>query len=182
MLVLPAMAKSASLLGAARGLASFNSLNLGVVVDKWQNQAGVLRSVTKTFDVVIILLQLIALIVGSITIYIVTFVDLNNKRKQIGIQRAIGISSATLVVNYVIRGIVYAVIGNLFGLVAYLFVLVPWERLHPFKFPFGIVFLEVNGSYLVQVFGVLFTIAVISSAIPTWRAIKIKILDAIWGN
>jgi len=163
-------------------LLEIEQLGMGLSVTPWQSQAGVLRSVTRTFEVVITILQAIALIVGSITIYIVTYVDLNNKRKQIGIQRAIGITPFALTFSYIIRAVLYSLIGNLFGMIVFLKVLIPWEHQHPFKLPFGYVFLEVDRQYLLGVFGVLFIVAVISSAYPTWRTIKVRILDAIWGT
>jgi putative ABC transport system permease protein len=119
--------------------------------------------------------------VAAITIFIVTYVDLVNKRRQIGIERAIGITGASIVLSYIFRAIFYAVLGILLAALIFVYVVVPLEAHRPFHFPFGDIFLPVNIGYLIISAAILFVVAAVSAFVPAWQTIRTKIIDAIWG-
>jgi len=48
-------------------------------------------------------------------VFIVTYVDLVNKRRTIGIERAIGISGRAITLNYLLKAVVFTFFGVLFG-------------------------------------------------------------------
>ena len=157
------------------------ALDSGVSVYTWQQEAGIIKTVTSTFSLIIQILQGTALIVGAITVFIVTYVDLTSKRKQIGIQRAIGLTSRALLLSYMFRALFYAIVGNILGLLVYSWILMPVEHQHPFDFPFGYSYIALDTSSAMSIMLILTSIALVSSAIPTWQALNTKIIDAIWG-
>src|SRR4030066_401702 len=118
---------------------------------------------------IIVILQIVALIVAAITIFIVTYVDLSNKRRQIGIERAIGITPSAIVLSYIFRAGVYALVGILAAALIFIYVVVPLEARHPFHFPFGDVFLPVNISYLIRSALILCGVAVVSAFVPSFN-------------
>ena len=148
----------------------------------WEDALGVLKSMTKTLDQIITILRTTALVVAAITIFIVTYVDLVNKRRQIGIERAIGITSASIVASYVIRAVIYAAFGILAAALIFRYVVVPIEAEHPFHFPFGDVMLAVDVSTLVSSAFILCGVAVVSAFIPAYQTVRTKIIDAIWSS
>ena len=148
----------------------------------WEDALGVMRSMTKSFDQIIAILRGTALIVASITIFIVTYVDLVNKRRQIGIERAIGITSASIVLSYIIRAVIYAVFGVLAAALIFVYVVLPIEARHPFHFPFGDVLLAVDVSTLTSSAFILCAVAIVSAFIPAWQTVRTKIIDAIWSS
>jgi len=154
----------------------------GLRFQTWQDTAGVLRSMTDTLDRIIRILRVIALIVAAITIFIITYVDLVNKRKQIGIQRAIGITSASIILSYIFRAMFYAVVGTIAAALLYAYVALPFETRHPFHFPFGDVFLVLNPDNLLISAFILWGVAIVSAFIPAWQTMRIKIIDAIWSS
>ncbi len=154
----------------------------GLKFQTWEDIAGVLRSMTVSMNQIIVILQIVALIVAAITIFIVTYVDLANKRRQIGIERAIGITPSAIVLSYIFRAVVYAVIGILAAALIFIYVVVPLEARHPFHFPFGDVFLPVNVSYLIRSALILCGVAVVSAFVPSFNTIRVKIIDAIWSS
>jgi ABC-type lipoprotein release transport system permease subunit len=154
----------------------------GLKFQTWEDIAGVLRSMTMSMNQIIVILQIVALIVAAITIFIVTYVDLANKRRQIGIERAIGITPSAIVLSYIFRAVVYAVIGILAAALIFIYVVVPLEARHPFHFPFGDVFLPVNISYLIRSALILCGVAVASAFVPSFNTIRVKIIDAIWSS
>jgi putative ABC transport system permease protein len=126
-------------------------------------------------------MRVMSLVVAAITVIIITYVDLANRRRQIGIERAIGIRSASIVGSYVIRSVVTALAGTVIGYLLFRFELVPVVAAHPFQFPSGPVTLmivpEVTRSNVV----ILIAVAAIAALIPAVRAVRMRILDAIWG-
>ncbi len=148
----------------------------------WEDALGVLKSMTRSFDQIIAILRTTALIVAAITIFIVTYVDLVNKRRQIGIERAIGITSTSIVLSYIIRAVIYAAFGILAAALIFRYVVVPIEGQHPFHFPFGDVMLAVDVPELASSAAILCAVAVVSAFIPAWQTVRTKIIDAIWSS
>lgn len=122
-----------------------------------------------------------SLLVAAITVIIITYVDLANRRRQIGIERAIGIRSAAIVGSYVIRSVVTALAGTVLGYVLFRFVLVPIVAAHPFQFPTGPVGLVIEPQVTRLNVVVLIAVAAAAALIPAVRAVRMRILDAIWG-
>ena len=148
----------------------------------WEERAGFVRGFTDTLKVVNRILIFLAVLVAAITIFIITYVDLINKRRQIGIERAIGITSPTIILSYQIRALFYTLIGSGLGASVFILVIVPIERAYPFKIPYGSVFLQVNYRFMGLVALLLVVVALVDALVPAWRTIKISIIDAIWGN
>jgi putative ABC transport system permease protein len=170
-----------SVMGQIRemGLASFGQ---PLKFQTWEDALGVLKSMTKSFDQIIAILRTTAFFVAGITIFIVTYVDLVNKRRQIGIERAIGITSTSIVLSYLIRAIVYAAFGILAAALIFRYVIMPIEAQHPFHFPFGDVLLVVDIPVLTSSAAILCGVAIVSAFIPAWQTIRTKIIDAIWSS
>jgi putative ABC transport system permease protein len=154
----------------------------GLKFQTWEDYEGFLRSMTDSFKQIIAILRANALIVAAITIFIVTYVDLVNKRRQIGIERALGITGAAIVLSYILRAIVYAIVGILAAALIFKYIVVPVEAQYPFHFPFGDVFLPVNVRYLTISALILCGVTAVSAFIPAWRTIRTKIIDAIWSS
>jgi putative ABC transport system permease protein len=141
---------------------------------------GSIQEQTNTINVINQILSSISLFVAAITVFIVTYVDLVNRRRVIGIERAIGISPSAIVLNYCIRAFLYAVLGILLGAVLYKFALIPYFQQHPFIFPVGPVSLVDQPDFIVRYTCILLIVALVAAWLPSWRSVKIKILDAIW--
>lgn len=148
----------------------------------WEERAGFVRGFTDTLKVVNRILGFAAILVAAVTIFIVTYVDLINKRRQIGIERAIGINAPTIILSYELRALFYTIIGSSIGALVFLYAVVPIERAYPFKIPYGKVFLQLNYNNMIIYAGILVAVAIVAALIPAWRTIRISIIDAIWGN
>lgn len=135
----------------------------------------------KAFDIILRILKAFSLLVAAITVFIVTYVELINRRKQIGIERAIGIHPSAIIWVYLIKSLFFAMIGILVGAAIFAFVVVPYFTSHPFDFPYGPVKLFVNQSEMTSDAIILLVVSLISALIPAIQSVRIKILDAIWG-
>jgi len=124
----------------------------------------------------------IGLVVASITIFIVIFVNAITRRKFIGILKGIGISSTAIEIAYVFQSIFYAVIGIGLGLLILYGFLVPFISAHPIKFPFsdGILVAEVSATAVRVVLLIFATL--VAGYIPARIIVKRNTLDSILGR
>jgi putative ABC transport system permease protein len=147
----------------------------------WQQTAGLVQSMTESFTLINQILNVVNYLVAGITVFIVTYVDVINRRRQIGIQRAIGIKSQSITISYLIRALFYAIVGLIIGILLFKYVIIPVEARHPFEFPFGPAYLLTRPSYTARMAFILLVVSLAAAFIPVWRVMRIKILDAIWG-
>ncbi|OHA88972.1 MAG: hypothetical protein A3C70_00480 [Candidatus Zambryskibacteria bacterium RIFCSPHIGHO2_02_FULL_43_14] len=124
----------------------------------------------------------IGLIVASITIFIVIFINAITRRKYIGILKGIGINSTAIEFAYVIQSIFYAVLGIICGMTILYTILVPYIAAHPIRFPFsdGILVAELSATLIRA--GLLLFATLIAGYIPAHIVVKQNTLDAILGK
>lgn len=147
----------------------------------WEDYAGIVRSMTDSFDVINTILDIVNLLVAAITVFIVTYIDVTNRRRQIGIQRAIGITRFSIGLAYLLRGLFLAVVAAIVATLTFLYIVVPLEASHPFHFPLGNVYLVSGLPYLARAALILVSAALVAAFLPVWLALRVRILDAIWG-
>jgi putative ABC transport system permease protein len=157
------------------------SLRDGLDFQTWEQTAGLVQSMTESFTLINQILNVVNYLVAGITVFIVTYVDVINRRRQIGIQRAIGIKSQSITISYLIRALFYAIVGLIIGILVFKYVIIPVEARHPFEFPFGPAYLLTQPSYTARMAFILLVVSLAAAFIPVWRVMRIKILDAIWG-
>jgi putative ABC transport system permease protein len=153
----------------------------GLRCKTWMETAGIMQSMTDSFALIKQILNIVNILVAGITVFIVTYVDVVNRRRQIGIQRAIGIKPQSITISYIIRALFYAAIGLIAGILIYKYVIIPLETSNPFYFPFGPAFLSINPSLVGSTIIILVTVSVVASFLPVWRVMRTSILNAIWG-
>ena len=160
---------------------AIKSLRSGLRVSPWQDYAGIMRSMTDSFSVINAILDVVNILVAGTTVFIVTYIDVTNKRKQIGIQRAIGITGAAVLQAYLIRAIFYAVVAMVVAGLIFWYVIMPIEARYPFRFPFGPVYLSIGSPEMARAFVILLAASLVAGSVPVWMSLRIRLLDAIWG-
>jgi len=141
-----------------------------------------LRDIKAVFALLGNIIGGIGLVVASITIFIVIFVNAITRRRYIGIMKGIGVNRFAIEVSYIIQSMFYAVFGMLLGSIILFGVLQPYFDAHPLKFPFsdGILVATVLGTGLRAL--VLFVATMIAGYIPARIVAKQNTLDAILGR
>lgn len=150
-------------------------------VNKWNYFVGALGNISSSFDMITLIISVIGLIVAAITIFILIYVDVVHKRKQIGILKAIGIKQEIIIYSYILQALFYVLLGIVIGSFIVLYLLVPFFERRPLMLPIGPSGLAVNSMGLVFNAVSLFLAALIAGFIPSRRAAKENILKAIWG-
>lgn len=160
-----------------------NNFDEGAKIQTWEEaEPKFLQDIAATFGLLGNLIGTIGLVVASITIFIVIFVNALTRRKFIGILKGIGVHPKAIEISYVIQSIFYAVIGSAIGLAVLYGFLVPFIYAHPINFPFsdGILYAPLGGTML-RVVALLIT-TVIAGFIPARMIVKRNTLDAILGR
>jgi len=141
-----------------------------------------LKDMKDLFGLLGTLMGSIGLVVASITVFIVIFVNTLTRRKFIGILKGIGISSKSIEYSYIIQSAFYAFMGALLGMAVLYGFLVPFIDKHPINFPFsdGILYAPLAGTLWRVV--ALFVTTVIAGYIPARMIVKKNTLDSILGR
>lgn len=148
----------------------------------WKETAGVVESFTNSFDIVNVIVSIAALLVAGITIFIVMYIDVVNRKRQIGILRAIGIAEHSISISYLLRSLFYALLGVVLGVLLFKFALIPIFNAHPLRLPLGAVSLVINQQIVYVRALALFIVAFLGAYVPIQRALRMHIIDAIWGK
>lgn len=159
-----------------------SALRSGMKFDTSADLGATVEDQVATFNLISDILKVISLAMAAITIFIITYIDLVSKRRQIGIERAIGIGSAPIVLSYVTKACAYAMAGIGAGFLLFKYAITPVVSQHPFHFPNGPVTLATTWGETVRDLVILIVVAILAALIPATRSVRIKILDAIWGN
>ena len=141
-----------------------------------------LKDIINTFNMLGNMFSSVGLVVSSITIFIVIFINAITRRKFIGILKGIGINGQAIEMSYIIQSIFYAVFGSAIGLALLYGFLVPFVAAHPIDFPFsdGILVAPLGGT-LFRV-GLLIVATLVAGYIPARMIVRRNTLDAILGR
>jgi len=161
-------------------LAGFDS---SALIETWEEaQGSFFKDITNTFGMLGAVFGAIGLIVASITIFIVVFINAITRKKYIGILKGIGIHGLAIELSYIIQSLVYAILGSGLGFALVFGMMKPYFEKNPIDFPFsdGILAASLGGTMFRILLILLATL--IAGYIPARIVIKGNTLDAILGR
>ncbi|MFC1893492.1 ABC transporter permease [Chloroflexota bacterium] len=165
-----------------RLIAEFEALDINGEIRSWREYGGALGGIVSSFDVIASLISGIGLVVAAIVMFIVVYISVISKKRQIGILRAIGIRREVVFYSYITQALFYAVLGVIFGGLIFGFGLQPYFDLHPLDLPIGLVSLAIKPAMIQNAILGLLLAAVFAGFIPVLSIIRQSIIKAIWGN
>lgn len=141
-----------------------------------------LKDIKATFGILGSAISGIGLVVASITIFIVIFVNAITRRRYIGILKGIGIHQRAILCSYMYQACIYASAGIILGMILIFFLIKPYFAANPIDFPFsdGILVATLPTSFLRA--GILLITTIIAGYIPARIVIKQNTLSAILGR
>ncbi len=146
----------------------------------WREKTAAGAGIEKSFEMIGSILRIIGSLVAGLVIFIIIFVDIVNKRRQIGILKAIGIKEDIIINSYIIRGMFYAAIGTIFGYLLMKYGIISAFTKYPIDLPMGdIVPLLKEKALISSILFFLFA-GFIGSIVPATKEIKKKILDLLY--
>lgn len=141
-----------------------------------------LRDVETTMAVLGNALSSIALVVASITIFIVIFINAVTKRKFIGIMKGIGISPKAIQLSYIMQALFYGIVGSIIGLFLTFGILEPYFIANPINFPFSDGILAVTTTGAIARVSILIVVTFIAGFLPAKLIVRKNTLDSILGR
>jgi len=147
-----------------------------------ENLPKFLIDIKNTFNVLGTFIGSIGIVVASITIFIIIFINALSRRRHIGILKGIGIERQVIEIAYVAQAAFYALTGSFLGALLTYGFLVPYFDKNPIQFPFsdGILSADPEGTF--YKFVILFVITLIAGFVPAWMIAKQNTLNAILGR
>lgn len=124
----------------------------------------------------------IGIIVASITIFIIIFINAITRRKYIGILKAIGIEARSIQFAYIFQSLFYAISGAVLGMIVLYGLMVPGFNAHPIDFPFSDGILVAPFDSTMRKFLLLLIVTFFAGFIPASMIIKKNTLDSILGR
>jgi len=158
------------------------SLGINGEVRGWREYGGALGGIASSFDIIASLINSIGLVVAGIVMFIVIYINVLHKKRQIGILRAIGIKRDVIVGSFLAQALFYAVLGIILGGLIFGYVIQPYFDHYPLDLALGKVTLVV-GLMTVQyaVIG-LVVAAILAGLVPVLSITRQGIIQSIWGN
>ncbi len=126
--------------------------------------------------------KFVSLIVGAALILIIIYINILNRKKEIGILKAIGITPRSIVLSYAFLSMFYVSLGILAGLVLFLALMLYFQA-NPVTFYETMeITPQIDPILLIQSVVTMLTLSVIAGTLPAWSVSKESILKAIWGR
>lgn len=156
--------------GIAEKILTFNEKGQGFVNDA-----------IRSFEIINAISTMVSLVIAIVVIFIVIFINTINKRRQIGILKAIGFHKKIIIYSYITQVLIIASCGILLGL-CLSSGLVTYLTYKPLVFPGGAVYPVVEAGPVIRSIISLALVSLISGFIPSWKTANEPILDAIRGQ
>jgi len=141
-----------------------------------------IRQAMQSIGMIDVVSKYVSLIIGASLILIIVYINVLNRKKEIGILKAVGISPLSIVISYAFISMFYVSMGILAGLVLY-FALMFYFQANPVVFYETIELVpEIQIGLIIKSIFTMLIMSVIAGVLPAWRVSKESILEAIWGR
>jgi putative ABC transport system permease protein len=157
------------------------ALSPNLKVSTYTELLGEIQPISLAFSAISFIVSAVSVMVAAITIFVLIYVNAINKRRQIGILKAIGIKQEIIIISYVLQSVFFALCAVGIGSIVVFLVLDPYLRANPVTLPLGRVGLSFTLTGVILSLASILIAGVIAGAIPSWRVARQNIIAAIWG-
>ena len=159
----------------------FEALGINSEIRSSREYGGALQGIASSFGIITSLISGIGLAIAAIVIFIVIYISVINKKRQIGILRAIGVKESIIIYSYLVQALFYAISGVILGGLIIHFLLQPYFVQHPLDLPLGLVSLVFEPTTIRNSILSLILAAILAGFIPVLGITRQSIIKAIWG-
>lgn len=150
-------------------------------VKTWNEKGkGILGDAINSFSLLNNIMTFVSLVVASVVVFIVTFINIINRKKQIGILKAIGIRKQVIVGSYLLQVLFLCTCGVITGFLI-LDTISMALTVNQLRFPMGYITPVISYSGLAISILLLFMVSVLSGYVPARQVVNEEILDAMRG-
>lgn len=149
----------------------------------WADKSeALIKQAMQSIGAINIMSKFVSLIVGAALILIIIYINILNRKKEIGILKAVGITPRSIVLSYAFLSTFYVSLGIFAGLILY-FTLMLYFQANPVTFYETMhISPTIDPVLLIQSIVTMLTLSVIAGILPAWSVSRESILKAIWGR
>jgi putative ABC transport system permease protein len=141
-----------------------------------------ITDIKNTFNLLGTFIGSIGIVVASITIFIIIFINAVARRQQIGILKGIGIQRQAIEIAYVLQAAFYAILGSALGAAITYGFLIDYFATNPINFPFSDGILVAPPDETFVRFLTLFVVTLFAGFLPAWLIARQNTLNSILGR
>ncbi len=151
------------------------------IVRTWQEESQYVEDLIQAISFITVSIRNLLVATVFLVISIIIYIDVNQKRRQIGILKAMGAPNGFVILAYVFQAFLYALVGTSIGTVLFLLAGF-WSSQHPIPLLIGDFQIVRTVNIFVQTVSAVFLSALIGALSPALLAARAKIIDDMRGN
>ena len=164
---------------ASETIEELSKMNLNVKISDWKEKSSKFSSVVDSFTIIGNISFFIGILISAISIYVILYINILNKKTQIGIIKAIGIKSKVVALSYVMLSFFLGIIGSALGVILTL-LMVEYFRFNPIQTGVGELVPQVKLGIFILVGSAILLASIISGYIVSKKITKQNIIEAIF--
>jgi putative ABC transport system permease protein len=164
---------------ASETIEELSKMNLNVKLSDWEEKSSKFSSVVDSFIIIGNISFFIGILISAISIYVILYINILNKKTQIGIIKAIGIKSKVVALSYVMLSFFLGIIGSVLGIILTL-LMVEYFRFSPIQTGVGELVPQVTMGIFILVGSAILLASIISGYIVSKKITKQNIVEAIF--
>ena len=154
-------------------------MNLNVKISSWKEKSSMYSSIIDSFLIIGNLSFLIGILISAISIYIILYINILNKKTQIGIIKAIGIKSKIVGLSYVFLSLFLGILGSVLGIILTL-LMVQYFKFNPIQTGIGELVPVVTEKIFFLVSISIIAVSALSGYLVSKKITKQNIIEAIF--
>ncbi len=158
------------------------NLDIGENVYPWWKKRALSMSLSSSFSMLKIIVGAISTIAAAFSIISVLFLNLIQKRKHIGLMKAIGVNKRSIIISYIFQSIFYCLAGVSIGVFILLFIMKPYFSNNAIEFPIGMVTPVFKIKFIILSFVIFIVVSALSGFLPSSALLKKKTIDLLIGE
>ncbi len=162
--------KAVSVMRDIRGLKPIQENNFGM--DRSDKLEEELKSVTKSLNILALIIGLITILGSSIALMNIMLVSVTERTREIGIRKAIGANRFLIMIQFFVETLVITVMGGLVGMI--LGILIGFGIAKMMKVDFSMPWNAIIAAFIVT-----FAVAFVSGLYPAYKASKLDPIQAL---
>jgi putative ABC transport system permease protein len=163
-------------------IADLKTLDINGQIRSWEDYGSGVGGIVSSFGVITSIIGAIGLIVAGVVMFIVIYINVSSRKRQIGILRAIGVNRGVVMLAYLLQALLYAGLGIIFGGLILGYGIKPYFDTHPIDLPIGLISLVIDPSSIINAILWLIVAGILAGIIPVLHITNESIIKSIWGN
>lgn len=151
------------------------------VVRTWEEESQYVRDIMQAVSFITLSIKNLLVVTIFLVISIVIYIDVNQKRRQIGILKSMGAPNSFVILAYVTQAFLYAIVGACIGSAFFLLAGL-WSHQHPIPLLIGDFRLLSTPAIFAQTILAVFLSSFVGALSPALIAARGKIIDDMRGK